>query len=191
MVALGGLGLLPGLLVCFVPKNSIQDGHSPLIENAVVLPKQGESIFGLPVRLKIPVINIDAAVEYAGLTADGAMDMPKSPANVAWFELGSRPGENGAAVIAGHYGRKDGKPSVFDDLYKLREGDKLYIENDKGATISFVVRKSRRYDPVADASGVFDSSDGKAHLNLITCEGAYDKDTETYPTRLVVFTDKE
>lgn len=141
--------------------------------------------------LKISSINIDAPVEYVGLASDGAMDVPKERANVAWFNLGPRPGEQGSAVVAGHYGWKNGKASAFDNLYKLRKGDKLYIEDEKGATIAFVVRESRRYDPEADASGVFGSSDGRAHLNLVTCEGAWDRVSKTYSKRLVVFTDKE
>lgn len=147
--------------------------------------------FGLPVRLKIPKINIDSVVEYVGLTAGGAMDIPENQNNVAWFELGQRPGNSGSAVIAGHYGLKDGRPSVFDDLYKLRKGDKLYVEDDKGIIVSFVVRESRRYDPNADVSSVFSSNDDKSHLNLITCEGDWDKTQKTYSKRLVVFTDKE
>ncbi len=145
---------------------------------------------GLPIRLKIPVIRVDAAFEYVGLTADGAMDVPKSRDGAAWFQLGARPGEIGTAVIAGHFGRKDGKGSVFDNLHKLRKGDKIYVEDDKGVTISFVVTDARRYDPEADASDVFGSNDGKAHLNLITCEGVWDKRANQYPARLVVFTDE-
>jgi len=143
------------------------------------------------VRLKIPGINIDSAVEYVGLAADGTMDIPKSQDNVAWFETGQRPGENGSSVIAGHYGSKNGKASIFDNLHKLRKGDKLYIEDDAGVVTSFVVRESRRYDPKANASDVFDSNDGKSHLNLITCEGVWDERTQQYSKRLVVFTDKE
>jgi LPXTG-site transpeptidase (sortase) family protein len=119
------------------------------------------------------------------------MDVPKNRDNVGWFELGPRPGENGGAVMAGHYGRQNGKGSVFDDLHKLRKGDKVYIEDEKGATISFVVREIRRYNFKADASGVFSSSDGKSHLNLVTCEGVWDETTQQYSKRLVVFTDRE
>lgn len=118
-------------------------------------------------------------------------DVPKDFTNVAWFNLGPRPGEEGSAAIAGHFGRKNGKASAFDNLYKLRKGDKIYVEDDKGEVITFVVRGIRRYDPKADASGVFFSSDGKAHLNLITCEGAWNKVTKSYSKRLVVFADKE
>lgn len=142
-------------------------------------------------RLKIPNINVDAPVEYVGLTPDGAMDVPKERTNVAWFNLGQRPGENGSAVIAGHSGWKNGKAAAFDNLYKLRKGDKVYIEDEKGATITFVVRESRRYDQNADASAVFGSLDGKAHFNLVTCDGTWDKVSKTSSKRLVIFTDKE
>jgi len=190
-----GSGLSLALLFSFIQSDSnlsasgqSQNISESLVENAVVLPKEEQISFGLPVRLKIPEINVDSAVEYVGLDSDGAMDTPKSQDNVVWYELGQRPGENGSAVIAGHYG---GKASVFDNLYKLRKGDKLYIEDDKGVTVSFVVRENRRYDPEADASNVFNSNDGKSHLNLITCEGDWNKDSKSYDKRLVVFTDKE
>jgi LPXTG-site transpeptidase (sortase) family protein len=162
-----------------------------LIGSPITSFKQEQASFGLPVRLKIPVIDIDTAIEYVGLTADGAMDTPESSDNVAWFMLGPLPGKIGSAVIAGHYGPKNGKASVFDDLYKLRQGDKLHIEDDRGATIIFVVQESRIYDPAADASDVFSSADGRSHLNLITCEGVWDAGSSSYSERLVVFTDKE
>jgi LPXTG-site transpeptidase (sortase) family protein len=155
------------------------------------LSRQGQANFGLPMRLKIPRIKVDSAIEGVGIVPDGAMDVAKDPAKVAWLDLGPRPGENGSAVIAGHYGLKDGKASVFDNLYKLRQGDKLYIEDDKGLIISFVVSESRRYDPGADASGVFNSNDGNSHLNLVTCQGVWDESAKSYSERLVVFTDRE
>lgn len=169
-------------------RNLINDKSVGFIRG-ITYPEQAPS--GFPIRLKIPTINVDAAVERVGLTPDGAMDIPKNYDNIAWFELGSRPGENGSAVIAGHSGWIEGKPSVFDNLYKLRPGDKLYLEDDKGMIISFVVRENRRYDPKSDASEVFNLNNGKSHLNLVTCEGAWNKVTKSYPSRLVVFTDKE
>jgi len=181
-------------LFYFIQKNPTQGSlATPTIpiENYIPLPIQKEITSGLPIRLKIPKINIDTAIEYVGLTPDGAMDMPKGSDNAAWFSLGQRPGEIGNAIIAGHYGWKNKKPSVFDNLYKLQVGDKIYIEDDKGTTISFVVRESRRYNPETNASNVFSSDDGKSHLNLITCEGNWDETLETYSKRLVVFTDKE
>lgn len=150
------------------------------------------AIPGLPVRLVIPVINVETNLESTGLTSQGAVGVPKDPANAAWFDLGPLPGSSGSAVITGHYGRwKNGEASVFDNLYKLRPGDKLQVEDDQGAIISFVVRGSRRYDSAANVPEVFVSNDGKSHLNLITCEGVWDEQAKQYPQRLVVFTDRE
>ncbi|TSC81971.1 MAG: hypothetical protein G01um101420_754 [Parcubacteria group bacterium Gr01-1014_20] len=172
-------------------KNTVTLHTVALLEQKQASRQIGQADSGLPVRLKIPSINVDAPVEYVGLTPNGAMDAPKESANVAWFNQGPLPGESGSAVIAGHFGWKNGKASVFDDLHKLRKGDKLSVEDGKGAVTTFVVRESRRYDPKADASDVFGSSDGKTHLNLVTCEGVWDKASKTYSQRLVVFTDKE
>jgi LPXTG-site transpeptidase (sortase) family protein len=153
-------------------------------QNTALLEKAGH-----PVRLKIPKIKVNAVVETAGLTPDGAMGVPKGPYNVAWFKLGPRPGNTGSAVIAGHYGFKRG--SVFDNLNKLQKGDKIYIEDDKGATIAFVVREIKTYTSDAGASEVFNSGDSTSRLNLITCEGTWNKVTKNYSRRRVVFADKE
>ena len=59
---------------------------------------------GLPVRLQIPVIGVDTAIEDALITSDGRMDVPVGSVNVAWFSLGPHPGQVGSAVIGGHFG---------------------------------------------------------------------------------------
>jgi LPXTG-site transpeptidase (sortase) family protein len=94
-------------------------------------------------------------------------------------------------VIAGHEGWKDGIAAAFDNLYKVQKGDKVYIQDEQGATTTFVVVGIRTYDQNGDASNVFGSSDGKAHLNLITCEGTWNAAQKSYSNRLVVFTDEE
>ena len=145
-----------------------------------------------PIRLTIPNINVDASVESVGLTAQGEVGAPRGPANVAWFNSSPLPGQNGAAIIDGHFGRwKNGSQAVFNNLHKLKVGDKLYVVNGYGITTDFVVRKMRVYDMNDDVTDVFNSDDGQAHLNLITCKGAWNKLTKSYPERLVVFTDKE
>jgi LPXTG-site transpeptidase (sortase) family protein len=164
---------------------------SSRIENYNIDLNQEKHLYvGLPVRLKIPSIGVDALIEHVGLK-DGAMDVPSGPAETAWFNLGPRPGENGSAVIAGHYGWKNDIPAIFDNLHKLSRGDKLYIEYENGMIISFVVRESRSYPFDADASEVFILNDGKPHLNLVTCEGIWDKTKKSYSSRLVVFADAE
>jgi LPXTG-site transpeptidase (sortase) family protein len=119
------------------------------------------------------------------------MDIPKDPENVAWFNLGQHPGMEGTAVIAGHYGWKEEKVVAFDRLNELQKGDKIYVEDDSGVTTTFVVRETRSYSPSDDATEVFSSNDGISHLNLITCQGIWNKVTKNYSKRLVVFADRE
>lgn len=193
-VALAGIAFFLALFFYFDLGNQTWSDSAPLVANTKVFHKQEQKNVdpGLPVRLKIPKINVDAAIDPMGTTQSGDMDVPSEPGNAGWYEGGPRPGENGSAVIDGHYGRwKNGEGSVFDDLSNLEKGDVISVEDENGATTSFVVRESRSYDPDSDASDVFESNDGKSHLNLITCEGTWNKVSKSYSQRLIVFSDKE
>ncbi|MDP9212225.1 MAG: class F sortase [bacterium] len=145
---------------------------------------------GVPLRLTIPKIDVDAKIEHVGLTPEGAMDVPQHPRNAAWFDRGPRPGATGSSVIDGHFDSEDGSPAVFSDLHTLEVGDKVHVEDAEGTTITFIVRESRRYDPDADATKVFRSHGTGAHLNLITCAGTWNTSEQRYSSRLVVFTDR-
>lgn len=152
-----------------------------------------DSANGFPVRLKIPKLNIDAGFQYTGLKSDGTMEIPNNIVDAGWYTGSARPGEKGVAIITGHVAQIRGgvltKPGVFGDLNTLSAGDKLYVLNDKGESIMFVVRESRTYDPAAAATDVFKSTDGGVHLNLITCEGSWQPAQLSYTKRLIVFTD--
>jgi len=145
---------------------------------------------GLPVRLQIPNIRVDAAIRSVGLTPDGSMGVPKIPSDAAWYMLGPKPGEKGSAVIAGHVNWWYGATGVFARLKTLKPGDKIIVQDDQGASTSFIVRKSHAYGIKEDASDVFLSNDGKSHLNLVTCAGVWDRVSKLYSKRLVIFADK-
>ena len=178
----GIVGISFSLIVIFCVTSS------QTLQKNIVFTKQAG--LELPIRLRIPNINVDAIVEYVGIAPDGSMGVPPGPSDVGWFDLGPRPGDIGSAVIAGHEGWKNGIPAVFDNLYNLVKGDKIYVEDETGTTTIFVVREFRIYGQNDDASYVFTSSDGKAHLNLITCSGVWNTTEKSRPNRLVVFADK-
>ena len=148
---------------------------------------------GLPARLVIPILNIDAGFQDTGLKPDGTMEVPSTIYVVGWFTGSVRPGEKGVAIVTGHVAQIRGgvvaKMGVFSNLYEIHAGDTLQIADDKGRLIDFVVRAVRSYDSMADATDVFTSQDGGAHLNLITCEGTWNAAQLSYTRRLVVFTD--
>jgi LPXTG-site transpeptidase (sortase) family protein len=141
----------------------------------------------LPVRIKIPKIGVDANIQSVGVAASGDMDVPSNADDVGWFEMGARPGELGSAVMAGHFDDKDGRAGVFYGISNLEIGDELFIEDDKGIFLTFVVRGIRIFDP-GYVDEVFNQVNGK-YLNIITCDGAWDNKTKSFSKRLVVFTE--
>jgi len=186
-----GLVFFIALFLNFSPEKSAQDSPVLVVEDVAAASNQEQTSLGLPARLKISAIGVDSVVVPVGLTSDGAMDVPKDPAEVAWYSLGSRPGEIGSAVIAGHYDWIKNIPAVFNDLDQLSQGDKIFVEDESGVTSTFIVRDIRIYDKDQDASDVFVSADDQSHLNLITCAGSWNMEEEIYSDRLIVFADKE
>jgi sortase A len=183
------------LLVCFVfyfvfLQSGINNGLDQITAKAAAFYDQAQAKADFPVHLKIPKINVDAAIEKVGIS-NGIIGVPKGPINVAWFDQSAIPGTTGVAVIDGHAGWKDGIHAVFDDLHKLKVGDKIFVIDKSGLTTTFVVRAMKKYDTKADASDLLNSTDGASHLNLITCAGVWNPQAKTHSERLVVFTDKE
>lgn len=185
------IAIFSAVFLYFFARSIIKSESALFVENIITASEEEQKNSILPLRIEIPEIDVDASIKHMGLTSQGAMDAPESPDDTAWFNLGPVPGNIGSAVISGHYGWKNNIPAAFDDLYKLQAGDKVYIEDERGVTTVFTVRELRTYDHDGDASDVFSSSDGKAHLNLVTCKGVWDKLQKRYSQRLVVFTDKE
>jgi LPXTG-site transpeptidase (sortase) family protein len=143
--------------------------------------------YGLPVRLIIPKIAVDAPVQDMGLTQTGNLQAPATNNAVGWYKNGSRPGNSGSAVIDGHLGLGS-TSAVFTELRRLQKGDTVMVVDDHGSTASFVVRQSKLFDKDTQPTEVFSSLTG-SHLNLITCNGDWEQQQKTYSMRLVVFAD--
>lgn len=143
-------------------------------------------------RIIIPTIKLNATLESVGLTSQGAAGTPTIPANAAWLNTGPLPGDVGNAIITGHFGHwKNGANGVFNNLNKVKPGDKIVVKYKNGVTVNFRVREIKSFNPNDEAAEVFISGSSKAHLNLITCEGTWDAVSKSYSKRLVIFTDKE
>jgi sortase A len=141
---------------------------------------------GVPVRVKIPSINVDAEIESVANDSQGRMDVPKDDMNTAWYNPGYRPGMNGSAVLAGHFDKKDGSPAVFWDLEKLKEGDQIIVTDDKGKDWTFEVLDAQKHTnkdfPIEKVFG----SASEPLLNLITCDGEWTAGSG-YQDRYVVY----
>lgn len=187
-----------GLLLTFVGIYTIVVGKSPANEDAQIavrtpltrdLKSETTDQATSPQQLIIPKLGIEATVEYVGMDAKGNMDVPKNDNNVAWYELGYKPGVLGNSVIAGHFDTKTGAPAVFYKLEALEKGDAIRIVGTDGTEKKFIVTQKQRYPydafPLVKVFGPAD----KPQLNLITCEGTYSQTSHTYSHRTVVYSE--
>lgn len=142
---------------------------------------------GIPQTISIPSIDVTANVESVGLNDKNKMDTPKDPDNVAWFNLGYKPGVAGNAVIAGHLDKVTGAPAVFWNISKLKVGDTITITDDNNNNWTFTVKRIESYEenqfPLQEVFG----PSSQPMLNLITCQGTWNAAERSYSHRLVVY----
>lgn len=143
---------------------------------------------GIPKTINIPKLGIQASVESVGLDSAGRMDVPKKWANVAWYNLGYKVGRSGgSAVMSGHLDTSSGAPAVFYNIEKLNPGDELFVTDVTGAKYKYRVVEKQVYPwDGLPLQRIFGSS-GIDGLNLITCDGAWDRNTRNYSQRMVIY----
>ncbi len=141
----------------------------------------------LPLRLLIPHIGVDAAVQHVGIGKTGNMAVPNNFTDVGWYRYGPIPGEAGSAVIDGHVDNGFGLPGVFKHLSQVVVGDDIYVETQDGGRLHFTVTDIEAYPHDAAPTGLIFSRNGPARLVLITCEGTWVPGEKTYDHRLVIF----
>jgi sortase (surface protein transpeptidase) len=140
----------------------------------------------LPVRLRIPAIDVDTGLESLGLASDQSIEVPTEPGVAGWWERGPRPGQVGPAVILGHVDSKAG-PAVFFRLDRLERGDEVLVDRADGSTARFVVTGQGTYRKVAFPCDLVYYPTLDPELRLVTCGGPYDQAAGTYTENLVVF----
>ena len=144
---------------------------------------------GAPAYLSIPTLGVLAKVEHVGVDKDNNMDVPSDAFNVGWFKPGTVPGNVGNAVIDGHFDYYGIRQAVFYNLSKLKPGDRVYVRDERGQERGFAVTRLMEciYNKCPQLE-VFGPAN-VARLNLITCAGKYDRATQNYDKRTVIFTE--
>ncbi len=181
-VVLGGL--LIGKILSS-PQSSNTGVLSARTEVVTPTPSPKKEI-GTPRRLIIEKINVNTNIESVGLDSEGRMDVPKEDMNVAWYNKGYKPGEDGSAVLAGHLDTQSGAPAIFWNLGNLIEGDTVLVVDDKNNTYKYkvVTKKTYPFNEVP-LDEIFATKD-KALLNLITCGGTFNSAARNYTHRTIV-----
>jgi len=140
---------------------------------------------GVPTRIAIASLGVDAAIDQVGLEKNGSMEVPGAT-ETGWYRYGPRPGSDaGSAVIAAHVDF-NGVRGVFFDLRKLEAGAEITVTDDAGTARRFVVSErfqvGKRQLPVSELF----RADGSPVLTLITCGGGFDERHRTYTDNIVV-----
>jgi Sortase domain len=138
-----------------------------------------------PVKLTIPALGVEAAVEPVGQDPDGAMSAPTHPDDVAWYELGPGMGVPGNVVFAAHV-NWDGRLRPFGLLHQLRAGDAVQVIDAQGRGFEYLVESSQWVRAEGAPVEEIFAQPVVPVVTLITCGGEYIAATREYLDRLVV-----
>ena len=141
----------------------------------------------LPSRLIVPLLGINANIQYVGENAQGNMRAPDNFTDVSWYEYGTIPGSIGTAVIAGHVDNGLGLDGVFKHLSDIVVGADVYIETTGGDTRHFKVSDVEVY-PYQSCRDAFHTkwcgSPQSHYLRRSWVTGG-----DTYDQRIVIYAD--
>lgn len=140
-----------------------------------------------PIHISVPSVGIDTKIISVGLDSSGSIEMPPLfDWSAGWYKYSPTPGQLGPSIIVGHVDTYKGV-SVFWRLRDIKEGDLVYISRADGKTAKFKVQALKVFDqqdfPTQEIYGNLDYSG----LRLITCGGAFNKQTESYTQNTVVY----
>ncbi len=188
VVVLSFIGIKTGLTISNSDKSQVAAPVKSNDSSETVSKAKEQISVAIPQSLQIPKINVDTAVESAGIDEQKKPVLPKDADNVVWYNLGPKPGEVGSSVVSGHFDKVTGAPAVFWDLKKLGIGDEIFITDVDGNKHTFSVIKTIDYphDKVP-LHELYAASTDKPLLNLITCGGTWNEATKLYSSRTVVY----
>ena len=142
------------------------------------------AVTGAPTALRIPRISVTTKLEQLQIRTDGSLATP-SFTDAGWFAGGTKPGDVGPAVIAGHIDSTSG-PSVFYHLHELRIGDLVEVQRG-GTWLKFTVTGTGRYPKANFPTVAVYGPTPTAELRLITCGGAFNAHRGVYDDNLIVY----
>jgi len=141
------------------------------------------NIKSTPKILKISGINLNAVITPVGVDKDNAFDVPSSDL-VGWYQYGSSPGSFGSTVLAAHVDYA-GVEGIFFNLQKVKVGQTITIETELGYT-EYKVSAVKSYEKTGLPINELFTKSGPEKLQLITCDGEFDKIDRSYKNNLVV-----
>lgn len=138
-----------------------------------------------PKYITLPSIASEGFIEQVGINQERQIAVPTNIHIAGWYINSLRPGEEGLSIIDGHVGV--GNPGIFSELWKLVSGDIFSIEFGDGTVRQFRVEEVLVVDAETANTALFTRDpEIKSQLNLITCDGDFDRLTRQYDQRVIV-----
>lgn len=167
------------LAVCWVPASHAA-AKPPASTPIIQLPA------GWPTALIIPKLAVRANIESLTLMNPSDLHAPYKWEDVAWYDLGPKPGALGHSVIFGHLDSYC-CPAVFYHLDALAPGDRFQVQYRSGQTVTFQVVWNHTYLDNALPTGIMYGHARQRTLALATCTGIFHRDGTGYDHRIVVY----
>jgi len=141
---------------------------------------------GQPVRLVIHKLQVTAPVERVAFRTLNDLHAPYRWGDVAWYDRGPRPGEQGRASIYGHLDSTC-CPAIFYRLRYLKKGDTVQVQYPQKRSLTFRVLWQGTYLNSKLPIKWMYSATAERGLVLMTCAGAYHTDGTGYDHKLIVY----
>ncbi|WP_315097055.1 class F sortase [uncultured Cellulomonas sp.] len=140
-----------------------------------------------PVRLAVPDVGIDMAVDPVGVQDDGAMEIPQDADRAGWYRFGPAPADPaGATVVAAHVDSVQTGIGQFAKLLEVAVGAGVTVTTADGVVREYrVVSVEKVPKDGAPVDQWFDRS-GAPRLVLVTCGGTFRRDIGHYTDNVVV-----
>ncbi len=164
-----GPGTITGVL------GDLSDVLTPEPSPTAPLPTPVDSPVG---RLVIPKFGVDAPVVVRGIDANGVMEAPSGPTDVAWYDIraddSDRPGYGSNAVFSAHVDYINYGPAVFWNLKDLEIGDLIEVSLQDGTVYRYGVVAKDQIDAASANVGDIVGRTPREVVTLITCGGTFD-----------------
>jgi LPXTG-site transpeptidase (sortase) family protein len=139
-----------------------------------------------PREINLPTINAQGYIQKVGLDQNNSVVAPGNINVAGWFTESVKPGDAGLSIIDGHVSGwySDG---IFKHLSSLKIGDEFNVIYGDDSVRNFSVKEVKTL-PVSEANIYLFAQDDqiKNQLNIITCGGHFDKNSEQYDSRVIV-----
>ncbi len=142
--------------------------------------------------ISIPKFGVEASIVTLGVDAQGVMETPDGPLNVAWYDFSGRPGfpaedsHGGNAVFSGHVDYYNYGPAVFWNLRNLELDDEIEVRLSDGTVYTYGVVSRNQYNAATAPIQEIVGDTPNEVITLITCGGSFDPGVGEYDDRVVV-----